>query len=145
MNENRVSRRGSSHVVLISVISGLLMCTVALLIWISLVKTSDLTSGTSTQGPIYTSKTDISNDTNTSEVSSSTSTTTVASESVAAEETSEVESATTEEVASPSVSLDIDEAITKVQGTTDYLSASDYSVQSSEDSSNVVKIGRAHV
>lgn len=141
MNENRVSRRGSSHVVLISVISGLLMCTVALLIWISLVKTSDLTSGSSTQGPIYTSKTDISNDTNTSEVSSSTSTTTVASESVAAEETSEVESATTEEVASPSVSLDIDEAITKVQGTTDYLSASDYSVQSSEDSSNVVNQG----
>ena len=41
----------------------------------------------------------------------------------------------------PSVSMDIDDAITKVQGTTDYLSASDYSVDSSEDSSNVVNQG----
>ena len=132
MTERKVSRKSSSHVVLISVISGLLMCTVALLIWISVVKTSDLNSSYNT--PV---KTPVTSKVESSEVS------------VKAEEPKEVvtqnqtqsETLDSTESESANVSLDIDDAISKVQGTTDYLTAGDYSVESNEDSSNVVNQG----
>lgn len=130
MTERKVSRKSSSHVVLISVISGLLMCTVALLIWISVVKTSDLNSSYNT--PV---KTPVTSKVESSEVS------------VKAEEPKEVitqsqsETLDSTESESANVSLNIDDAISKVQGTTDYLTAGDYSVESSEDNSNVVNQG----
>lgn len=132
MTERKVSRKSSSHVVLISVISGLLMCTVALLIWISVVKTSELNSSYNT--PV---KTHVTSKVESSEVS------------VKAEEPKEVvtqsqaqsETLDSTESESANVSLDIDDAISKVQGTTDYLTAGDYSVESNEDNSNVVNQG----
>lgn len=132
MTERKVSRKSSSHVVLISVISGLLMCTVALLIWISVVKTSELNSSYNT--PV---KTHVTSKVESSEVS------------VKAEEPKEVvtqsqaqsETLDSTESESANVSLDIDDAISKVQGTTDYLTAGDYSVESNEDSSIVVNQG----
>lgn len=130
MTERKVSRKSSSHVVLISVISGLLMCTLALLIWISVVKTSDLNSSSNT--PV---KTPVTSKVESSEVS------------VKAEEPKEVitqsqsETLDSTESESANVSLNIDDAISKVQGTTDYLTAGDYSVESSEDNSNVVNQG----
>lgn len=118
ITEKRVSRRSSSHVVLISVISGLLMCSLALLIWISVVKTNDLNS---------TSIVPVKN--------------TVASNETVVQTDAQEETQSEAPSQTVNVSLDIDEAITKVQGTTDYLSASDYSVESSEDNSNVVNQG----
>lgn len=118
ITEKRVSRRSSSHVVLISVISGLLMCSLALLIWISVVKTNDLNS---------TSIVPVKN--------------TVASNETVVQANVQEETQSEAPTQTVNVSLDIDEAITKVQGTTDYLSASDYSVESSEDNSNVVNQG----
>lgn len=104
--------------VLISVISGLLMCSLALLIWISVVKTNDLNS---------TSIVPVKN--------------TVASNETVVQTDAQEETQSEAPSQTVNVSLDIDEAITKVQGTTDYLSASDYSVESSEDNSNVVNQG----
>ncbi len=94
------------------------MCSLALLIWISVVKTNDLNS---------TSHVPVKNTVGSNE--------TVVQTDVQEETQNEAPSQTAD------VSLDIDEAITKVQGTTDYLSASDYSVESSEDNSNVVNQG----
>lgn len=95
-----------------------------------MVKTSDLNSSSNT--PV---KTPVTSKVESSEVS------------VKAEEPKEVitqsqsETLDSTESESANVSLNIDDAISKVQGTTDYLTAGDYSVESSEDNSNVVNQG----
>ncbi len=140
--------------VLISVISGLLMCTVALLIWISLVKTGDLNSAD--KSPIKSYVADSSSSTEVSGVSTTSTTSdtsAVKAEASAGNETVQASAKaetgtetgagteTETQQTTDSISLDIDEAITKVQGTTDYLKASDYSVDETEDSTNVVNQG----
>lgn len=135
MTEKRITRKSSSHVVLISVISGLLMCSLALLIWISVVKTSDLNSVSNTPvKPTVASNIEISGTSNADDGKDS-----VLKDTVQTQIQSDTQDNVQSEVSN--VSLDIDEAINKVQGTTDYLSASDYSMQNDEDSSNVVNQG----